>query len=334
MFRRTLTKVNPGFWRLILATAKIRVLTFEDLRALAVVAEYLNLSTAAVVLSCTQPAVSQHVRKLETELGATLIERHRRGVRLTPTGEILAGAATQMVASLSRARSAIADLQDPSRGVVRIATGGTTMTHFMTSTIAAFQATHPQVQLQFQSANSTRRCVESLHRDQVDLAFITITERLSGLDTVVVLESAWTLIEPETSSARRGKLVKARLPLDGHYVAIHPHSASGAELAEQLGPAGIVLPSGTTVDDWDTAIALVELGLGNAVVPALHAYRLAGGRGLQITPIADLRPIGFGWAALDHHRLPAAASAFVSAFREKLQLPTHGHTKVLKGTWS
>jgi DNA-binding transcriptional LysR family regulator len=238
-----------------------------------------------------------------------------------------------MVSSLSRARSAIADLQDPSRGVVRIATGGTTMTHFMTNTIAAFQATHPQVRLQFQSANSTRRCIESLHRDQVDLAFITITERLSGLDTMVALESAWTLIEPEESPLRRGKLVKARLPLDAHYVAIHPHSASGAELAEQLGAAGVVLPSGTTVDDWDTAIALVEMGLGNAVVPALHAYSLAAGRGLRITPIGDLRPIRFGWAALDHHRLPAPASAFVSAFRERLKLPADRHTRVLKEAW-
>jgi DNA-binding transcriptional LysR family regulator len=308
-------------------------LTFDDLRALAVVAEYLNLSTAAVVLNCTQPAVSQHVRKLETELGATLIERHRRGVRLTPAGEILAAAATKMVASLARARTAIADLQDSSRGVVRIATGGTTMTHFMTGTIALFQAAHPDVQLQFQSANSTRRCVEALHRDEVDLAFITITQRLSGLDTMVVIESGWTLIEPESSPPRRRKLVKASLPLDGHYVAIHPHSASGAQLAEQLGATGIVLPSGTTVDDWDTAIALVELGLGTAVVPALHAYSLASGRRLQITPIGDLRPIGFGWAALDHHRLPAPAIAFVSLFREKLQLPTHRHTTVLLGTW-
>jgi DNA-binding transcriptional LysR family regulator len=308
-------------------------LTFEDLRALAVVAEYLNLSTAALVLKCTQPAVSQHVRKLETELDVTLIERHRRGVQLTPAGEILAAAATQMVSTLSRARTAIADLQDPSRGMVRIATGGTTMTHFMTSTIATFQTCHPNVQLQFQSANSTRRCIESLHRDQVDLAFVTITERLSGVDTLVVIESAWTLVEPETARLRRAKLVKAKLPVDRQYVAIHPHSTSGAELAEQLASDSIVLPSGTTVDDWDTAIALVELGLGNAIVPALHAYSLGAGRRLRITPIQDLRPIRFGWATIDHHRLPAPATVFLSTFHDGLQLPADPSTKIVNTAW-
>jgi len=333
MFRSVLTKVNPGLLSLSIAIANIRRLTFDDLRTLAVVAEYLNLSTAASVLHCTQPAVSQHVRKLETELNVTLIERHRRGVKLTPAGEIVAAAATQMISALSRARSAIADLQDPSHGVVRIATGGTTMIHFMTGTIATFQTSHPNVQLQFQSANSTRRCIESLHRDQVDLAFVTITERLSGVDTLVVIESTWTLVEPDTARLRRGKLVKARLPVDSQYVAIHPHSTSGAELADYLMSDNIVLPSGTAVDDWDTAIALVELGLGNALVPALHAYSLGVGRGLRITPIQDLPPIRFGWATIDHHRLPAPASAFVSAFQDGLQLPTDPSTRIVSSAW-
>src|SRR3954463_11348311 len=48
-----------------------------------------SFSDAAAVLSFTQPAVSQHIGRLEDALGTRLLERDARGVSLTPSGETL-----------------------------------------------------------------------------------------------------------------------------------------------------------------------------------------------------------------------------------------------------
>src|SRR2546423_14650328 len=61
-----------------------RLLTFRE------VARERSFSRAAVALSLTQPAVSQQIRALETQLGERLIERGRAGgFALTAAGELL-----------------------------------------------------------------------------------------------------------------------------------------------------------------------------------------------------------------------------------------------------
>src|SRR5213079_2905378 len=60
-----------------------RLLTFRE------VALRRSFSRAAESLSLTQPAVSQQIRALETQLGERLIERGRPGFALTAAGELL-----------------------------------------------------------------------------------------------------------------------------------------------------------------------------------------------------------------------------------------------------
>jgi DNA-binding transcriptional LysR family regulator len=60
-----------------------RLLTFRE------VARLRSFSRAAAALSLTQPAVSQQIRALETQLGERLIERGRAGFALTSAGEVL-----------------------------------------------------------------------------------------------------------------------------------------------------------------------------------------------------------------------------------------------------
>ena len=57
-------------------------MTLEDLRVFVAVCRVGSLSEVARGLHCTQPAVSQHVTRLERELGVALLERRATGVVL------------------------------------------------------------------------------------------------------------------------------------------------------------------------------------------------------------------------------------------------------------
>src|SRR5437867_13289234 len=60
----------------------------SQLRAFRAVAETLNFTRAAERLNMTQSAVSHQIKTLESELGEPLFVRHRRGVKITQTGQV------------------------------------------------------------------------------------------------------------------------------------------------------------------------------------------------------------------------------------------------------
>src|SRR5262245_36755259 len=71
----------------------VRRMELRHLRYFVEVARALNFTNASRNLRVAQPALSRQIRQLEEELGVRLLERSRRGVRLTPAGEAFLGEA-------------------------------------------------------------------------------------------------------------------------------------------------------------------------------------------------------------------------------------------------
>src|SRR4051794_16529574 len=94
----------------------------KQLRVLRGIADAGSFSAAADELDYTQPAVSKIVAALELEVGATLVDRGTRPLRLTDAGEALAlraGAALEQLAAAQAEVEAIAQLD---RGRLAVAT--------------------------------------------------------------------------------------------------------------------------------------------------------------------------------------------------------------------
>lgn len=72
----------------------------RQLKYFIAISEETSLSAAAQRLSVAQPSLSQHVIRLEEELGVSLLLRSPRGIVLTPEGKLLARHARQIVASM------------------------------------------------------------------------------------------------------------------------------------------------------------------------------------------------------------------------------------------
>lgn len=74
-------------------------MNLRTLQYFVVLAEELNFSRAAERLHVAQPALSQQIRSLEKHLGAQLVDRGRRLLRLTEAGSYLFTEASQILAS-------------------------------------------------------------------------------------------------------------------------------------------------------------------------------------------------------------------------------------------
>ncbi|MET0385858.1 MAG: LysR family transcriptional regulator [Polyangiales bacterium] len=294
-------------------------MTLDDLRSLIAVHESKSFSAAARRLGCTQPAVSQHIARLEGELGLALFERQSRGVQTTPAGELLVRAAGESLSTLDHAAHRLAALRDGEAGSLVVTTGGTTVHHFMRGAVKEFRRLYPRVEVQFRGATSSAECIETLLREPVDLAFVTIGEDIEGIRQLPLLELDYVLLIAKSHPlAKRSKLKLA--DLNGlSCIGLFEGRTSRSQLASALAREGVTLETAMLVCDWDTQIALVELGLGSTIVPSWHAHASVARADVTAIPIAGLAPIRVGWALRESYTLLSPARELMRLLKVDLR---------------
>jgi LysR family cyn operon transcriptional activator len=108
------------------------------------VAENQSFTRAAEALHVSQPTLSQQIKLLEEALDVQLLDRSGRTVRLTEAGEAYAHHARRAMDELDAAKRAVSELEDLSRGLLRL--GMTPITEYLTtSLIDEFNARYPGI---------------------------------------------------------------------------------------------------------------------------------------------------------------------------------------------
>ncbi|WP_037080218.1 LysR family transcriptional regulator [Pseudonocardia spinosispora] len=128
-----------------------------------------GFTRAAEQLRVAQPAVSAQLRKLEAELGVTLLERTTRRVRLTRAGELVLGRARRVFEELDGVRDDLALLAGELRGRVRIGSIQATGPFRLAEALAAFHREFPDVELSL-TAGRLAQLITDLDDDVIDLA--------------------------------------------------------------------------------------------------------------------------------------------------------------------
>ncbi len=129
-------------------------MTLRQLESFLAVARARTFRGAAGVMALSQPALSQQIKELETELGAPVFDRLGRTVALTEAGRLLEGYATRVFSTLDDARASIAELTGLSRGSLLIGASTTPGAYLLPALIARYRRRHPGVGVTLRIANS------------------------------------------------------------------------------------------------------------------------------------------------------------------------------------
>ncbi|HEY0485535.1 MAG TPA: LysR family transcriptional regulator [Mycobacteriales bacterium] len=257
---------------------------FQQLRYFVAVAETTHFTRAAERVHVSQPSLSQQIRALENELGATLFSRARGNVALTEAGEALLPLARRILADAETARHEVQELVQLRRGRVRLGAPPSLCTGLLPDVLRAFHDLHPGIELLIEESGS-HDLVRELARGALDLALVVLPlpSPSPALTTVTLLHEDLVVVSPVTRAAPADPVRIA--DLEGEPLVMFRHGYDLRELTVAACRAAGFEPSFTVEGgEMDAVLGFVRAGLGMAVVPSMVAER--AGQALRVTPLA------------------------------------------------
>lgn len=280
-----------------------------------------GLSAAARALKLTPSAVSKLMSRLETRLGARLLNRSTRSLQLTPEGEAFFARSVQVLADLDEAEREVLAGAAP-RGRVRVNSVVDLGRQFVLPLVPAFLDQHPDVTLDLVLTDQ----VVDLLQERADVAIRMGPLRSSNLTARKLGESRAVVVASPDYLARRG--VPTRLEDLVHHhqmdftfarsVRNWPFRAADGEVVYLPGAGGVQVGDGASL----RRLALEGAGLARLSVFAAADDIKAG----RLVPVLEAFNPG---DVLEAHavflgrggRLPARVRAFIDFLAANIRLP-------------
>ena len=183
----------------------------RQLRYFQATAEELHFQRAARRVNLTQPALSQQIKQLETELGVTLLDRDRRRVALTDAGRAFLARVTAILTACEDAVREAKEIGGREPQILRLGFVGYLNLSFVARSIAVLQAARPDAQIE-QIEMPTPEVYAALKERRIDLGFAVLPATHPSLVARKVAEECWTVVVAASHDfAGRGSVPVAEL---------------------------------------------------------------------------------------------------------------------------
>jgi DNA-binding transcriptional LysR family regulator len=254
----------------------------NQLEVLLAVAKEQSFSRAARTLHRTQPAVSQAIRRLESELGEPLFDRSSKDGTLTASGRVLFDFAEQMLNLRQGAQVAIKELKDLHRGKLSLSANEYTVMYLL-PVLEIFRTRHPHIKVEVKRSLASRIASEVLGRG-VEIGVVSFKPTEPAITSVPVIMDELALIVALDHPLAGKQIVSVRElgaePFIAHNVASPYRDRVIRTFERYKTPLNISMEMPTL----EAIKRLVEQGMGVALVPRLTAQaELARGQIAALT---------------------------------------------------
>lgn len=290
--------------------------TLTGFRVVHQVATAGSFTRAAEILGYTQSGVSRQVAAMEAAAGAPIFDRTRRGVALTPAGQVLVRRATEVLADVAATELELAGLRDRLAGRLTIGAYPTAAMALVPRAMAQVTSGHPGLAVLLEEA-ATPALLRRLRMGRLDVAVIGVGHGLpdydlSELRQTTVLQGDLLVVVPDTH--RFAGHVGITVPdlAQEHWIA-----GDGAAGEPQFGawPTLSDPHIAHTARSWSTRLGLVAAGLGITVIPDLALPALPAG--VRAVAVTDSYWPGRATVAVTRPRPSAQAQAMVTALQNQ-----------------
>jgi LysR family hydrogen peroxide-inducible transcriptional activator len=264
--------------------------SLRQLRHLVSLARHRHFGRAAKACHVTQSTLSASIKELEDLLQATLVDRTRRRVVVTPLGQTVVERAEEILRLTDELVEAAQGSREPLSGSLRLGVIPTVGPFLLPRCLPALRRRFPKLRL-YLSEDLTERLLEQLRRGELDLALIALPYEAPDAESAELVEDPFSLVVPRDhpwaglDRVDPDRLAQANLLLlrDGH--CLREHALAACRLADR----GQIDAFGAT--SLYTLVQMVENGLGATLLPklAIDAGILRGTR-LAVLPLGVEAP--------------------------------------------
>ena len=286
------------------------MLDLNDLTAFARIADLGSISGAARALRMPKSSVSRALVRLEDAVGAVLVERSTRHMRMTDAGLLLQRHARRILDDVGEAENAIGGLIGHPQGDLRVSVPFTFATGPLAQMLPGFLSRYPEVRVLLTIDN---RVVDLLAEDY-DVAL-----RIGPLSDSELIARRITTLElwPCASPAYLAEHPPVSTPADlaGHTVIGHRASTECWPFQSPNGAkCDVEIVSSMVVPEPDVVRAMLIAGAGIGILPDFHAASaIASGALLHILPKFKHRSVDVHALYPRHRSLSAKVRVFIDA---------------------
>lgn len=256
---------------------------FLGLQAFLSIANWGSFNRAAASLNLSQAALSHRLKKLEDELGFTLVARTTRQVTLTAAGVELLPKARRIVEELSQLFGTLRKQEREKQDSVRFGCLPTIAAYHLPIILRRFGADHPNVILRVLDHSATA-IIEGVRSGDAEFGITIMSAQHYDLDIVPIHQEQFVVVCPAGHPLAATKAVTWSVLQGEVLIKIGEQTGNNLLIAAALGGRFGEMRWLYEVHRVATAIGMVSGGLGVTVVPRL-AFQSAQGSGLVAVPL-------------------------------------------------
>jgi DNA-binding transcriptional LysR family regulator len=235
------------------------------------IARQRSFTRAAERLHMAQPALSQQMKNLESELGTALFIRGRKEIQLTAAGKAFLPRAEALLTQAEAAKAIVSDVAQLRGGKLIIAAIPSVSACLLPEVIRSFSRLHDKVELQL-IEDSSERVAENVESGLADIGFLQLPASKSAFETRTIISEPFVLLVAKSHPLVKQKEVALKQLAAESFIFYKGRARDTA--LEACRKAGFEPRIACESGELETVRALVAAGLGLAVVPQLAAGNL------------------------------------------------------------
>ena len=256
-----------------------------------------SLTKASEELYISQPAVSQSIKNLESQLGGKLFNRVSRGMELTETGgrqifEIVERA----IKLLDSAELKFKESKNIATGVLKISAADTYVKHFLLRYIKKFHELYPNVVVTFKDAN-TKETLDRIKSRKADIGLVNLP--IYDADDVLLTGQTGVIEDIFVATEKFSELFDSIIDLrdlpDYPIIMLDNTTSTHKEIMTFFGKHGITIVPEFEAGSVELVIEMAKNGMGIACVPRRYVLEELAKKELfeiKVSPALPTRATG------------------------------------------
>ena len=279
----------------------------REMNSFITVAEMGSFTEAARVVGLSQSALTRQIQSLEEKMGAQLLSRTTRAIRLTEAGKFFFGRCRQIASQVATASDGFAERFVNSAPSVRVGVCSTVSLAYLPGFFHGFRRHFPDNQIRLNQGRESELIAE-LDRCALDVAIVVQPSQLPpGTEITHSFEDVFMVIGPgdEEKPIDVAKLKQLSL------IGIDTQTSTGKLINKWLAKQGIEQKPMMEFDHFDLVINSVSLGLGYALVPRRSLAIYTKNRKITRHPLKQSLSRHLCALARSESNRPAVIQAFI-----------------------